>query len=169
MATTTTLSLKDTLNDLAHELAITRRALERIPEDKLTWKPHERSTTIGGLGLHIANLVYWMETVVGHEEYDLASGPSFLGEPGSRDEILQKFDGHVKEVLETLSATDDAALSQEWMLRHGDQILMKQPRVNALRANCISHLAHHRGQLTVYLRLLDIPVPALYGPSADER
>jgi uncharacterized damage-inducible protein DinB len=165
----TTLSLKDSLDDLAHELAVTRRTLERIPDDKLTWKPHERSMTVGGLGQHVANLVYWMTTVVAAEEYDLATGPSALGEPGSRDEILQKFDRHVAELLEKLSVTDDAALSQVWMLRHGDQILMKQPRLNALRSACISHLAHHRGQLSVYLRLLDIPVPAIYGPSADER
>lgn len=162
------LPLKSSLDDLAHELAVTRRVLERIPEDRLTWKPHERSMTIGGLGQHVANLVFWMTSVLESDAYDLATAPQTLGEPASRDEILERFDRHVAEILEKLSVADDAALSQPWSLRHGEQVILKQPRVNALRAVCISHIAHHRGQLSVYLRLLDIPVPSIYGPSADE-
>lgn len=165
----TTLTLKDTLDDLNQELDVTRRLLERIPEDRLTWKPHEKSTTIGGLGYHISNLLFWMISVVGLEEYDLASGPASIGEPASKDAILQKFDGHVAELQEMVSRTNDEALSQTWRLRHGEQILMQQPRLNALRHVCISHLVHHRGQLSVYLRLLDVPIPPMYGPTADER
>ena len=96
-------SLKNSLSDLQHELDTTRRVLERIPEDRLTWKPHPKSMTLGGLGQHIANLLYWMQTTLEQPEYDLASGPSVLGEPADREEILQRF--------ETNAVSDSAALA----------------------------------------------------------
>lgn len=161
-------SLKKSLSDLTQELGVTRRVLERIPEDNLTWKPHPKSMTIGGLGQHIANLGYWMVTTLEQPEYDLASGPSVLGEPASREEILERFDTNAAAVQKAFDAVDDEALRQQWVLRHGDNVIMKQSRVGVLRSACISHLIHHRGQLSVYLRLLDIPVPSIYGPSADE-
>ena len=163
-----TSTLKNSLNDLQHELETTRRVLERIPEDHLTWKPHPKSMTLGGLGQHIANLLYWMQTTLEQPEYDLASGPSVLGEPENREEILQRFETNAAAVRKAFDAVDDEALRETWVLRHGDNVIMKQPRVGVMRSACISHMIHHRGQLSVYLRLLDIPVPSIYGPSADE-
>lgn len=165
----TNLSLKNTLSDLDHELATTRRVLERIPEDRLTWKPHEKSMTLGGLSQHVANLNYWMRMVLEQPEYDLASGPSSLGEPGSRAEVLELFDTNAAAVKKALAELDESALNDNWSLRHGDQVLLQQPRIMSLRINCISHMVHHRAQLSVYLRLLDVPVPSIYGPSADEK
>lgn len=163
-----TISLKKTFSDIEHELATTRRVLERIPEDRLTWKPHPRSMTIGGLGQHIANIVYWMVVTLTQEEYDLATGPSVLGEPADRDEVLQRFEKNAADFRSALEKIDDAALLETWTLRNGDQIILQQSRAEVLRSACISHHVHHRGQLSVFLRLLDIPVPSIYGPSADE-
>lgn len=162
-------SLKNSLGDLSHELATTRRVLERIPEDQLTWKPHPKSTTLGGLGQHIANLGFWMVSTLEQPEYDLASGPSVLGEPANKEEILQRFDTNAAAVQKALDAIDDKALGEQWVLRNGDQVIMKQSRAAVLRTTCISHMIHHRAQLGVYLRLLDLPVPSIYGPSADEK
>lgn len=161
-------SLKNSLADLHNELDTTRRVLERIPEDQLTWRPHPKSMTIGGLGQHIANLLYWMQTTLEQPEYDMASGPSVLGEPANKEEILQRFETNAAAVRKAFEAVDDEALLEPWVLRHGDHVIMKQSRAGVLRSACISHLVHHRGQLSVYLRLLDIPVPSIYGPSADE-
>lgn len=165
----TNVSLKNTLSDLDQELATTRRALERIPEDRLTWKPHEKSTTIGGLGQHLANLNFWMRMILEQPEYDLLSGPATLDEPKSLAEVLERFDTNAAAVKKALEGLDEAALTDLWTLRAGDKVIMQQDRLGVLRTFCISHTAHHRGQLSVYLRLLDVPVPSIYGPTADEK
>lgn len=157
------------LGDMEQEIATTRRVLERVPEEHLGWKPHERSMALGGLALHVANLLFWQLAILQDDEYDLAAAPPPLAPPASREEILAAFDGHVARVRAALAGVDDATLARPWTLRHGEQVMVRQPKLVAMRTWALSHSAHHRGQLTVYLRLLDVPVPPIYGPTADER
>ena len=156
------------LGDLSHELSTTRRVLERVPDEHLTWKPHPKSFSLGDLAMHIANLVYWQLATLQADEFDLASIPQGGAGPSSRDEVLSRFDQNVASLRELLEATDDAALMQPWTLRKGDHVIFEQPRLAVLRGMGISHIVHHRGQLSVYLRLLDVSVPSIYGPTADE-
>jgi uncharacterized damage-inducible protein DinB len=164
-----TSSLKSlVIGDLDDELAATRRLLERIPEKHLGWRPHERSMSLGGLAIHLANLPFWQHGLLRDDGFDLAALPPPLAEPASRDEVLQRFDANVAALSEATAQADDAALGRTWTLRHGERVITTLPKAIALRRIGISHMIHHRGQLTVYLRLLDVPLPPLYGPTADE-
>ena len=145
---------------------LTRRFLERLPENKLTWKPHPKSLTAGQLAYHLA------DTPGGVLRLALASttkaeGPSFP-QPASLDEVLAKFDESVSAVREILPTLDDAAMAGIWRLEVGGREVMAVPRANFLREIMFNHWYQHRGQFGVYLRLLDQPVPATWGPSADE-
>jgi uncharacterized damage-inducible protein DinB len=155
--------------DLEHELATTRRVLGRVPEEHFSWKPHERSMSLGQLALHTANLLHWQAVILQQDEFDLATAaaPSKEG-PASRDELLHTFDELAAIVQEALGRADEMALGRVWTLRRGDQVLLSQPRAAVLRGMGVSHMIHHRGQLCLYLRLLNVPVPSVYGPSADE-
>ena len=148
------------------EMASTRRLLERVPSDKGQWKPHQKSFALG----HLAQLVSWMPGWIAQtlrEPYlDLASGVKYSFE--TTETLLRGFDANVRAGREALAAAADADFAQPWSLKHGERVLFTAPRGVVLR-NHISHLAHHRGQLTVYLRLLDVPVPSIYGPTADEK
>lgn len=155
--------------DLEQELATTRRVLERVPEDRLGWKPHEKSMTLGQLAAHLATLPFYGETICRSEEFDLSTAP----EPNidgikSRAELLETFETRVAALNEALVALDDAALGEPWTLRHGERVVFTLPRLAVMRSMLTSHMIHHRAQLSVYLRLLDVPVPSIYGPSADE-
>jgi uncharacterized damage-inducible protein DinB len=170
MISSTSPSLKQlVLGDLDHELATTRRVLERVPEGHFPWKPHERSMSLGQLASHTANLLHWQAVILRQEEFDLATAtpPSKEGLT-SRDELLRTFDELAAEVKDALGSADEAALTRAWILRRGDQVLLSQPRAAILRSMGLSHMIHHRGQLCLYLRLLNVPVPSVYGPSADE-
>ena len=156
------------LGDLAHEISTTRRVLERVPDEHLSWKPHAKSFSLGHLALHIANLLLWQITTVRQDGLDLATLPQGQPEPSSRDEVLRRFDENAATLREAMESLDDAALQEPWTLRRGDHVVFQQPRLAVLRGMGISHLVHHRGQLSVYLRLLDVPVPPIYGPTADE-
>jgi uncharacterized damage-inducible protein DinB len=119
--------------------------------------------------LHTANLLHWQAVILQQEEFDLATAPPPSREgPASRDELLRRFDELAAEVTDALGRVDEATLGRAWVLRRGDQVLLSQPRAAALRGMGISHMIHHRGQLCLYLRLLNVPVPSVYGPSADE-
>jgi len=156
--------------DLDHELANTRRTIERIPDAHLGYRPHEKSWTIGNLGLHLGRLPFWGTTTLVDDDFDLAAlPPSGNSAIASVAEVLALFDEHVARLRVAMAATTDDRLQQPWTLRHGTHVIVTMPRAAALRTNCISHMVHHRGQLALYLRLLDVPVPGLYGPSADER
>lgn len=155
------------LADLEQELAMTRRVIERVPDDRLDWKPHEKSTAIGGLAMHCANLLRWQVGIVEFDEYDIAS-VGHLDPPKSQEDILFMFDGLRHDLIEALEKTDDEGIQRVWTLRSGDRIIVRLPKFAALRTFGLSHMIHHRGQLTVYLRLLEVPVPATYGASADE-
>ena len=157
------------LADLEQELATTRRVLERVPDEHLGWKPHERSMALGGLATHIANLVRWQVATLRQDEFDFATSPPPMTAVGSREELLAMFDANVVELRGALAEMDDEGLQREWTLRRGPQVMFTRPKLTVLRSFGLMHIAHHRGQLTVYLRLLDVPLPPVYGPTADER
>ena len=142
--------------------------LERLPEDSLTWKPHERSKSIGELGAHLADVVGSQVVVITEDEMDAAAAPFARANPDSKEEILHAFDANAAKLRSALEAVDESALTRDWTFRFGDNIIFTSPKLVAFRTFGISHIAHHRGQLTVYLRLLDLPVPSVYGPTADE-
>jgi len=154
------------------EMDSTRRTLDRVPDDKFGWKPHEKSGTLGWLASHVANLPSWAKITMEQDSLDIApaGGPSFvLPKPANRKELLQVFDKNCAEARGALAAGNDTAYGQPWALLMGGKELFSEPRSAVLRRMVFNHLIHHRGQLTVYLRLLNVPVPGLYGPSADEQ
>jgi uncharacterized damage-inducible protein DinB len=157
------------LADLDQELATTRRVLERVPDEHLDWKPHEKSMALGALATHIANLVGWQIPILQQDEYDFATSPPPRGSAENRAALLSLLDANVAGLRQALEKVDDAALARTWTLRVGAQVIVSSPKAVAFRSFGLSHTAHHRGQLTVYLRLLDVPVPSVYGPTADER
>lgn len=152
-----------------HEMAATRRVLERVPEDAFDWTPHERSFSLGGLASHLAQLPHWGRQILDDESYDLAGATGRSAPKASRAEVLDTFDQHVSDVRRALVTGSDAELAAPWTLKRGTHIVLSMPRIAALRRFLLHHVIHHRGQLTVYLRLRDVPVPPLYGPTADER
>ena len=156
------------LGDLEHELRVTRTLLERVPDDRLDWKPHEKSFSLGALALHVATLPHWITHTVQHDVLDLLGLPR-NEPPRSRQDILDAFDRNVAEVRTALDGADDAGLLGPWEMRMGDRVLQRMPKLAVIRSFAISHMIHHRAQLSVYLRLLDVPLPPMYGPTADEQ
>jgi uncharacterized damage-inducible protein DinB len=148
------------------EMTTTRRVLERVPSEKGAWKPHEKSFSIGHLAQLVARMPGWITLTVKHPKLDLSTATPYSYE--TTDTLLADFDRAVREGRESLATVTDEQMGQPWALTMGDKTLMTLPRGVVVRQN-INHLVHHRGQLTVYLRLLDIPVPSVYGPTADER
>jgi uncharacterized damage-inducible protein DinB len=162
------MAMKDTLlAEYDHETATTRRLLERIPDDKLTFVPHPRSMTLGRLASHFPSVLLWTNNVLNEPSFDLASGPPETNVLATRSEILSAYDAARARARGWMDRTD-AELVAPWTLRRGEQQMFTLPRIAALRTFVLNHLIHHRGQLSVYLRLNDIPVPPIYGPSADE-
>ena len=157
------------LAELKHESANTRKMLERVPSDNLGWKPHEKSFSIGYLASHIANLPTWMGLTLLQDELDFGKTPFKTPQGTTTAEILEKFENNLAEAIKVLEGTNDDVLNSSWTMRNGDHIFFTMPKKVCLRNFLFNHIVHHRGQLSVYLRLLDIPVPGMYGPSADER
>lgn len=159
------------LSELDHEFAGTRTTLERVPEDKLPWSPHGRSWALGDLATHLSQLPSWLALTLETTELDLAppgAPPPRVQARRTKPELLSAFDAHLAAGRAALEKADDAALLVPWSLKKAGTTLFTLPRVAALRGFVFNHNVHHRAQLGVYLRLLDVPVPALYGPSADE-
>jgi uncharacterized damage-inducible protein DinB len=156
----------DLIPELEREMFTTRRLIERVPTDRGQWKPHPKSFALGHLALLVAWMPGWVANAVRETSLDLATYPGYTFEP--TEKLLEIFDGHVAEARAALAAAKDAEWDATWSLKRGDQVLMSMPRSGIVRMH-LSHLYHHRGQLTVYLRLLDVPVPPIYGPTADER
>ncbi len=150
-----------------HEIGTTRRLLERVPESRLGWKPHDKSMSLGGLATHLANLPNWGDRILQDNSFDLGVGPPHVSECASRAEVLTRFDEASRRTRSALDKTDVELLAR-WTLRRGDQEVFSMPKAAAFRTFVVNHIIHHRGQLSVYLRLNDVPVPAIYGPSADE-
>jgi uncharacterized damage-inducible protein DinB len=162
------MALKDgLLAEYDHEIATTRKLLERLPDDKLSWKPHDRSMSLGGLATHLGSIPTWGTTILDDPFFDLAGSPSSAEAKSSTAAILALFDESARQTRAAMDKTDPEYLSM-WALKRGGQEMFSMPRLNAFRSFVLYHLVHHRGQLSVYLRLNDIPVPAIYGPSADE-
>jgi uncharacterized damage-inducible protein DinB len=162
------MAIKDgLLAEFDHEMATTRKLLERLPEEKLSWKPHAKSMSLGGLATHLANLPHWGRTILNESSFDLGATPPNLQEKTSRADILAAFDDTTREARTSLNKTD-AELMAPWALKRGGHEMFSLPRMAAFRTFVLYHIVHHRGQLSVYLRLNDVPVPAIYGPSADE-
>lgn len=154
--------------EFGQEAKTTRKLLERIPDDKLSWKPHPKSMSMGGLGTHIAHLPEWAATIVNERELDLEKVDSRVPERKSRKDLLDYFDSNVETFQKLLAGKPDEELFLTWTLKSGGHVVVELPRVACLRTFILSHVVHHRGQLSVYLRENDIPVPSIYGPSADE-
>lgn len=166
------MAIKDgLLGGFDNEMQNTRKVLERVPDDKFGWKPHPKSGTMGWLAGHLANLAGWGAFTLQTEELDFAPGGKQM-EPSpqfkSRQELLAAFDKNQQETKKALENASDADLMKPWSLKNNGQVIFTMPKVAVIRGVVINHLIHHRGQLTVYLRLNDIPVPGIYGPSADE-
>ena len=160
------------LAEFDEEMKNTRRVLERCPDERWNWKPHEKSGTLGWLAGHVATMVGWLPMTINTQEFDYApvGGPGF--EPpkiGNRKELLAEFDKNTAESHAALSTVSDAEMIKTWKLLAGGQEIFTMPRIACIRGFVLNHLIHHRAQLTVYMRLNDIPLPGLYGPSADER
>ena len=162
------MALKDgVLAEFDHEMATTRKLLERLPDDKLSWKPHEKSMSLGGLGTHLGNIPNWGHIILNEPSFDLAAAPPRLEALATRSDILSLFDAAAGRARASLDKRDDELLAV-WSLKQNGREMFSMPRVAAFRTFVIYHTVHHRGQLSVYLRLNDVPVPAIYGPSADE-
>lgn len=156
------------IGDVANELASTRRILERLPEEHMAWRPHEKSMTLGGLATHLINLLNWQIAIFQYPEYDISTVPLRRDALEKRADVLEEFDANVGKLDKLIGECDENTLGEVWTLRHGDHIILREPRAIAFRTFGLSHMVHHRAQLGVYLRLLNIPVPGFYGPSADK-
>jgi uncharacterized damage-inducible protein DinB len=159
------------LPEFDQEMANTRKTLERVPEDKFAWKPHEKSWAMGGLATHLANLPSWAVLTLSQDSFDMAP-PG--GEPwknplaSSRQELLEMFDKNIADARAAIAGASDERMFSPWSLLSGGNTLMTLPKIAVLRSFVMNHIIHHRAQLGVYLRLNDVPVPSIYGPSADE-
>ncbi len=163
------MSLSDAfIAELQQEAAVTRKCLERIPETTFDWKPHEKSMSMSRLATHVAEMVGWVKDTVEKPELDFAAMDYKPFAPETTAELVEYFDKQYADASESLKNTSDETMMENWKLRNGEEIYFDMPRIQVLRGMVFNHIVHHRGQLSVYLRLNDIPVPALYGPSADE-
>jgi len=156
------------ISELKHEAASTKRILERVPEGKFDWKPHVKSMTLGRLASHVAELPAFLNSVLTMDEFDFAKGHYKASHANNPEELMSLFQEKLDEVLQTLENTSDEKMQANFTLRNGDHVFATIPRMVAVRSMAMNHAIHHRGQIAVYLRLLDIPVPGIYGPSADE-
>jgi len=159
------------LAEFDQEMTTARKTLERIPEDKLSWKPHEKSMPLNRLAGHIAELAGWAVSVVQQDSLDFAPAGQPPMQPTiatSRKQVLEIFDKGREASKKAIAGATDEQMMKNWSLLRGGQTLFAMPRFLVLRSFCINHVIHHRAQLGVYLRLNDVPVPSVYGPSADE-
>jgi uncharacterized damage-inducible protein DinB len=154
------------LQELEMEARTTRRVLERVPDDQLTWRPHAKARTLGELALHIAQVPGNVAQIAAQSQIQRPqfSDPS----PRRASELVPALDQSIAKAKSLLGGMDDAAMMSTWRMMHGDRELLALPRVAFLRSILLNHWYHHRGQLTVYLKELDVPIPSVYGPSADE-
>ena len=160
------------LPEFDQEMANTRKVLERIPDDKLEWKAHPKSSTIGWNAVHLAEIPSWVNSALTRTELDIApvgQEPYRIPKLNSTKEILELFDKNVAEARKAIQAASDADVKENWSLLAGGNVIFTIPRSAVIRTWVLNHTIHHRAHLCVYLRLNDIPVPGMYGPSADEQ
>jgi len=158
------------LPEFDNEMANTRKTLERVPEEKFAWKPHEKSFPMGSLAAHLANLPSWASLTLGSDSFDLAPDGKQLKTPElhTRQAVLDEFDKNIAAARSAIESAGDGELFKPWKLLSNGQTVMTLPKMAVLRNFVMNHMIHHRAQLGVYLRLNDIAVPSIYGPSADE-
>src|SRR6266852_7226537 len=159
------------LPEFDYEMANTRKTLERVPEGKLSWKPHEKSMSLRSLAIHLATIPSWTAQTFDRDELDIAPAggePYRLPEATSSAQILEVFDKSVASARSAIESASDENWQGKWSLLQGGNPIFTLPRTAVMRGFVMNHLIHHRAQLGVYLRLLDVPVPSIYGPSADE-
>jgi uncharacterized damage-inducible protein DinB len=160
--------LRETLlTEFDHEMGTTRRLLERVPHDQMQWKPHDKSMSLGELSTHVAGLPRWGSAILADTGFDLAAGPPPQSPCPTPTDVLALFDETTSRTRAAMDKTDAEYLAR-WTLKRGTQEMFSMPRISAFRTLVLNHLIHHRGQLSVYLRMNNVPVPAIYGPSADE-
>lgn len=163
------MSLSETIAaELKQEAATTRKMLERLPESEFGWKPHEKSMSLGRLAAHVVEMTGWVGETVTKDQIDFAAGDYVPTEAKTAEELLTMFEKTIASCLDALNGASDEHLMQPWTLRNGEQVYFTLPRIAVIRRMSLNHMVHHRGQLSVYMRLRDIPVPGMYGPSADE-
>ncbi len=156
------------LPEFDHEMTTTRKLLERVPEDQFAWKPHARSMTLGELAQHVATIPLWGSETLNKTGITLDGG-SRTPVAATRADLLASFDKHVADTRAALVGKTDAELMAPWTLKSGGHTIFTMPRASVWRGFVLSHLVHHRGQLSVYLRMHNVPLPSIYGPSADEK
>jgi len=153
--------------ELEHESKTTRKLLGRVPEGAFGWKPHEKSMSLGQLASHLAENPNWVTPILELEEMSI--DPDYKPYiANSSEELLERFDTNTRKAVETLKSQSDEDLMKPWRFVAGGEVKMEMPRIGVLRSIILNHTYHHRGQLSVYLRLNDVPIPSIYGPSADE-
>lgn len=158
------------INELQHECVSTRKILALVPLDQYDWKPHPKSMSIGRLATHIADLYNWVSITFDSTELDFAKGGYVTPQqPQTKEAFLEIIDQNAAKALERIKAVTDEEMFVNWRLLNDGHVLFEMSRIAVLRSMVMNHLVHHRGQLSVYLRLLDIPIPGMYGPSADEQ
>lgn len=157
------------LAEFHYETGLTRKILQRIPADKLSWAPHGKSMSLARLATHIADIHGWPVFMLGTSELDMATTSLAPVPLDTTEEVLQRFEQNISNTVAAMQDASDEQTEMPWTLRHGEQTIFSMPRKQVLRGMILSHVVHHRGQLSVYLRLLDVPVPFIYGPSADEQ
>ena len=165
------MAVKDALlPEFDHEMGTTRRLLERVPQADLAWKPHAKSFSLGQLASHVANIPHWVDATLDFTVFDLATigDDARPAQPTEVAPILAAFDANVKKARAKIDAQPDPAFFAPWTLKQDGHEVFTMPKVAVLRSFIMNHLIHHRGQMTVYLRLRDVPLPAIYGPTADE-
>ena len=155
------------LGEYDHEVGTTRKLLERLPVDHLAWKPHDKSMSLGGLATHLGSIPRWAGTILNEPFFDLAGAPPSEEPRHSREEILALFDESTTQARGWMERSD-AEWTSLWTLKRGGQEMFSMPRIAAFRSFVLNHIIHHRGQLSVYLRLNNVPIPPIYGPTADE-
>ena len=165
------MAIQDALiGELKHESSMTKKMLERVPLDKKDWKPHEKSMTLGRLATHVAEITHWASDIIHIDDYDFMKNYDFNPKNASTTEnLLEIFQTNLDKAIADISSTSEEELNKNWTVRRGEQVMFSTPKKVAIRGWAFNHLFHHRGQLSVYLRLLDVPVPGMYGPSADEK
>lgn len=161
--------LKDAfIAELKHESAMTKKMLDRVPMDKKDWKPHEKSMSLGRLATHVAEIPHWTSDIIHIDEYDFLQHYKPGKAPATQEELIKIFQEKLDTAIADLEKMNDEDFNKMWVVKRGEQVFFTLPKKIAIRGWSFSHLFHHRGQLSVYLRLLNVPIPGMYGPSADE-